>query len=92
MYWNSTISANHTVCLKLYDGLKSILNLSPVFPTIPLKFSQMAIECPNLQRLNLIGHNECLRNLKGLRMISQCCSDMRGLILQVKNHGIYCLV
>jgi len=42
---------------------------------------QLAIACPYLQRLNLYGKNECLRSLKGLSKISQCCSDMRGLNL-----------
>jgi len=43
MHWNSTISASHSACLKLYDGFESILNLYPVFPTIQVEFGQMAI-------------------------------------------------
>ena len=42
---------------------------------------QLAIACPNLQHLNLIGNSECLRSLKGLNKIAQNCSDIRGLNL-----------
>ena len=42
---------------------------------------QLAIACPNLQRLNLEGNDNCLRSLQGLRKIAQHCSDLRGLNL-----------
>jgi len=161
MQWNSTISESHSACLKLYDKFRSILNFSPVFPTIQLEFSevstlplvktssigllgldkdlvlftdsihdnkttikakivepdilnhvlnhtmnhdfrclkfvtdfdfslaflysghleQLAVACPNIQRLNLSNNTGCLRSLKGLRKIAQCCSDLCGLNL-----------
>ena len=42
---------------------------------------QLALACPNLQRLNLVNKNECLSNLKGLQMISQNCVKLCGLNL-----------
>ena len=42
---------------------------------------QLAIACPNLQRLNLAGNEECLSNLQGLQMIAQYCSSLCGLNL-----------
>ena len=40
---------------------------------------QVAIACPNLQRLNLQGNYDCLRPLRGLRMIANHCHDLCGL-------------
>ena len=42
---------------------------------------QLAVACPNLQRLSLQGNYCCLMSLKGLRMVAQCCRDLRGLNL-----------
>ena len=43
---------------------------------------QLAIACPNLQRLNLESNDNCLRSLQGLQKIAQHCSDLRGLNLR----------
>jgi len=42
---------------------------------------QLAIACPNLQRLNLANNCECLSNLQGLQMIAQHCTKLCGLNL-----------
>ena len=49
---------------------------------------QLAIACPNLQRLSLQGNTNCLKSLKGLRAIKSHCHNLRGLNLsciQVSN-------
>jgi len=40
---------------------------------------QVAVACPNLQRLNLENNVDCLHPLKGLRMIASNCCNLRGL-------------
>ena len=42
---------------------------------------QLSIACPNLQRLNLAGNEECLSSLQGLQMIAQNCASLCGLNL-----------
>ena len=49
---------------------------------------QLAITCPNLQRLNLENNAYCLRNLKGLRAIAQHCCSMCGLNLKNISTGL----
>lgn len=44
---------------------------------------QLAVACPNLQRLSLRGNSDCLLNLKGLRTIGQCCHNLCGLNLML---------
>ncbi|XP_065893268.1 uncharacterized protein [Dysidea avara] len=43
---------------------------------------QVAIACPNIQRLNLESNFHCLHPLQGLRMIANHCHDLRGLNLK----------
>jgi len=40
--WNSTIPVGHTAWLKLYNNVRSPLNVSPIFPTIQLEFNKTA--------------------------------------------------
>ena len=42
---------------------------------------QLAIVCPNLQRLNLNGNGECLVRLRGLNSIVHACQNLEGLNL-----------
>ena len=42
---------------------------------------QLAAACPNLQRLNLQNNHECLKSLKGLQMVANCCHNLQGLNL-----------
>ena len=40
---------------------------------------QLAVACPNLQELSLMGNVECLKCLQGLRTIATCCQRLEGL-------------
>jgi len=42
---------------------------------------QVAITCPNLQRLSLRSSKNCLKSLKGLCSVAKYCSSLRGLNL-----------
>ena len=42
---------------------------------------KLAIACPNLQRLNLTGNENCLNDLQGLHAIVQKCQNLEGLNL-----------
>ena len=47
----------------------------------PGHLEQLAIACPNLQRLNLEANHECLKSLKGLQKVAEFCQGLRGLNL-----------
>ena len=42
---------------------------------------QLAVVCPNLQRLNLKNNVNCLEDLQGLRTIGHACQNLKGLNL-----------
>ena len=42
---------------------------------------QLAVVCPNLQRLNLQGNVNCLKHLQGLRAIVNMCQNLEGINL-----------
>jgi len=53
---------------------------------------QLAIVCPDLQRLNLQKCNHCLKSIQGLQTIASHCHNLQGLsllgicVLNVKDH------
>jgi len=47
---------------------------------------QLAIVCPNIQRLNLQNCSDCLESLQGLQAVASQCHDLQGLNLL----GIHC--
>ena len=51
---------------------------------------QLAIACPNLQQLNLLGVSDCLKRLQGLNAIFTCCKQLQGLnivnVTEVESH------
>ena len=47
----------------------------------PGHLEQLAIACPNLERINTEGNLNCLQNLKGLRAIVDKCKNLRGINL-----------
>ena len=54
---------------------------------------KLAIACPNLQQLNLIGNVHCLKKLQGLRAIALHCRKLEGLdILQISVDEVECCV
>ena len=46
-----------------------------------IDLEQVAIACPNLQRLNLKQNVQCLRNIQGLHAITISCYNLQGLNL-----------
>jgi len=47
----------------------------------PHDLEQLAIACPNLQRLNLMENINCLENFNGLQAIVRTCVNLQGLNL-----------
>ena len=47
----------------------------------PEDLEQLAVACPNLQRLSLMYNDECLTSLQGLRTIASTCHNLQGLNL-----------
>ena len=45
----------------------------------PGHLEQLAMACPNLQHLNLLGNHHCLLSLQGLHMITTHCKKLQGL-------------
>ena len=45
------------------------------------QLEQLAVVCPNLQRLNLQGNIHCLEDLQGLHVIVNACQNLQGLNL-----------
>ena len=42
---------------------------------------QLAVTCPNLQRLDVRNNKSCLNNLQGLQTITSSCHNLQGLNL-----------
>jgi len=67
IFQNKNIKLNSvTYCLDYVTEF----NFSSSQYVCPGHLEQLAIACPNLQRLNLIGNQECLSNLRGLQTIA----------------------
>ena len=47
----------------------------------PSQLEQLAVACPNLERLNLINADNCFQNLEGLRAVVDNCQNLQGLNL-----------
>jgi len=58
----------------------SYINLSNA-GVLPHHLEQLAIACPNLQRLNLMENIYCLKNFNGLQSIVRTCVNLQGLNL-----------
>ena len=59
----------------------------------PGHLEQLAIACPNLQRLNLSQNVNCLKRLQGLRAIATGCKRLSGLnILGISVENVECCV
>ena len=54
---------------------------------------QIAVACPNLQRLNMQYSKKCLTNLKGLRLVATHCNQLKGLdimgVTEVENQVMF---
>jgi len=87
--WNAFASYQDSMLNKTIDSLKCVTEFD--FPyhndcassLLSGHLEQLAVACPNLQRLSLRGNSHCLMSLKGLRMIAHCCHDLSGLNLDL---------
>ena len=52
-----------------------------MLPTSFWALEQLAIACPNFQRLNIQQCSRCLKSLKGLQAIASHCNNLQGLNL-----------
>jgi len=58
----------------------------------PVHLEQLAVMCPNLNRLDLSENNYCLKSLQGLHALSDSCHNLEGLnllgikVTEVENH------
>ena len=48
---------------------------------LSVHLEQVAVSCPNLQRLSLRSSKKCLTSLQGLRSIASYCNNLQGLNL-----------
>ena len=53
----------------------------------PGQLEQLAIACPNLERINIKDNTRCLQSLKGLRAIVDNCKNLQGINLV----GVSCM-
>ena len=85
---------NSIVLNKVVDNLSFVTEFSFAYSESvkPGHLEQLALACPNLQRLNLQNNFDCLTNLKGLRTIACHCRELCGLnfkyipVTLVENH------
>ena len=90
-YQNNNVTVNNYLyftnlsCVAYFD-------LTRCFSLHSGHLEQIAIVCPNLQRLNLQNCSHCLKKLQGLRAIASHCHYLQGLNLlgihvsNVENH------
>ena len=85
----------HSITAKLYDlyavkeyhftcisNLYSVSNVDFRNMNIhPGHLEQLAIACPNLERINLAKASRCLQNLKGLQAVVEKCQNLQGINL-----------
>ena len=64
------------------NNLCSVSNVDFSFIDIyPGHLEQLAIACPNLERVNLMYATKCLQSLKGLHAIADRCKNLQGINL-----------
>ncbi|XP_065914945.1 uncharacterized protein [Dysidea avara] len=93
---------NHGVLSKLMSSMHIVklcdlvcatdFDLSSCYSLRSGHLEQLAIVCPNLQRLNLNNCSHCLESLQGLQAIANHCHHLQGLhigcigVLKLENH------
>ena len=70
------VPVNNTTCLHSVCYID--LSRAPVNSD---NLKQLAIDCPNLQRLNLEDNIHCLKDLQGLHAIVHTCENLEGINL-----------
>ena len=75
----------HVVKEQLCNQISNLYSVSNVDFTImdiyPGHLEQLAIACPNLERINIQNVSRCLQNLKGLHAIVDKCKNLQGIYL-----------
>ena len=73
------VKVEHLHCISNFDSVSNV-NFSRV-NIYPGHLEQLAIACPNLERLNLRSAQNCLQSLQGLHAIVDTCQNLQGLNL-----------
>ena len=76
-----------------FNNLDSVIEFDFSYKSLQSDhLEQLAVMCPNLQRLDLSHNTECLKNLQRLHTIAKCCHNLHGLnlfgiqVTKVENH------
>ena len=77
-HWYS-VKVEHLHCISNFDSVSNV-DFSHV-NIYPGHLEQLAIACPNLERLNLRSAQNCLQSLQGLHAIVDTCQNLQGLNL-----------
>ena len=73
------VKVEHLHCISNFDSVSNV-NFFHV-NIYPGHLEQLAIACPNLERLNLGKAQNCLQSLQGLHAIIDTCQNLQGLNL-----------
>ena len=73
------VKDEHLHCISNFDSISNV-NFFCV-NIYPGHLEQLAISCPNLERLNLMKAQNCLQSLQGLHAIVDTCQNLQGLNL-----------
>ena len=72
----------HAVKEHCISNLYSVSNINfSRMDICPGHLEQLAIACPNLERINLMNAKNCLRSLKGLQALVDKCQNLQGINL-----------
>ena len=75
----TAVKDEHLHCISNFDSISNV-DFSRV-NIYPGHLKQLAIACPNLERLNLRNAQNCLQSLQGLHAIVDTCQNLQGLNL-----------
>ena len=75
----TAVKYEHLHCISNFDSVSNV-DFSHV-NIYPGHLEQLAIACPNLERLNLGKAQNCLQSLQGLHAIVDTCQNLQGLNL-----------
>ena len=92
-WWLSTTILNEEMYFSCISHLDSVTYVDISHENVhSVHLEQLAIMCPNLQRLNLKENVNCLKDLKGLDAIVHICHNLEGInltgisVLWVESH------
>ena len=75
----------HVVKEQLFNCMSNLYSVSNVdfsfMDIYPGHLEQLAIACPNLERINIKNARSCLQSLKGLHAIVNKCKNLQGINL-----------